>query len=43
MFSKIDDEIKINEPFTGFKTEIRVKIFFSVNILTKFNFYPSTF
>ena len=40
MFSKTDDEVKINVPFTGFKTEIRVKILFNVNILPN-NFYLS--
>lgn len=34
MFSKIRwPEVKVNESFTGFKTEMRVKILFSVNIL----------
>lgn len=28
-----DDEVKMNESFVGFKTEMRVRILFSVNIL----------
>lgn len=46
LFSKTDDEIKMNESFVGFKTdqhEIRVKVFFNVNICTKHNFHPSAF
>lgn len=46
MFSKIDDEVKINEPFVGFKTdqhEIRIKISFNVNILTNLIFTPLHF
>lgn len=46
MFSKTDDEIKMNESFAGFKTdqhETRVKVFFNVNICTKQNVHPSAF